>query len=413
MNPPADSDAFASTSSTGIEGTTTSSRRMFSSSIVWAVGGIASVSSSASFAYWSRMWLSWACRRPISSAVRPRRARWATCSTSLRDRPDMARMIARRAARRPGSEGSRSGSHRPGEEVPGALVARVVEELGRGAGLDEHPLVDEVDPIGGLPGEGHLVGHDDHRRALVGQLLHHLQDLADQRRVESRRRLVEEEDPRLHRERPGDRDPLLLAARQAPWVLVALLRQADFREVLLRRRDRIGPGDALDPDRRLDQVVDHVEMRKQVELLEDHLGTEPDLPDLLAVTGVARVERVGLDGQAVDLDRPDGRLLEKVDTAEQRALAGAGPADQADRLAGVDLERDTAEDVIRAVELLQVDGPDHRRCPGRGQVARRGERVVDGRRSDTRRPGHSRTSLSAIRFSSRSWKSEKKIVRPQ
>ena len=32
---------------------------MFSSSIVWAVGGMSSVSSSASFAYWSRMWLSW------------------------------------------------------------------------------------------------------------------------------------------------------------------------------------------------------------------------------------------------------------------------------------------------------------------------------------------------------------------
>ena len=36
---------------------------MFSSSIVWAVGGIASVSSSASFAYWSRMWFSWPSRQ--------------------------------------------------------------------------------------------------------------------------------------------------------------------------------------------------------------------------------------------------------------------------------------------------------------------------------------------------------------
>src|SRR5437879_9375262 len=241
MNPPADSDAFASTSSTGIDGATTSSRRMFSSSIVWAVGGIDSVSSSASLAYWSRMWLSWPRRRPISSAVRPRRARWATCSTSLRDRPDMARMIARRAARRPGRDRTRSGSHRAGEEVPRPRIAGVVEELGVGPGLDEHPVVDEVDPIGGLAGEGHLVGHDDHRRALVGQLLHDLQDLADQRRVESRRRLVEEEDLRLHRERPGDRDSLLLAARQAPRILVALLRPPDFREALLRRRDRVGP----------------------------------------------------------------------------------------------------------------------------------------------------------------------------
>ena len=40
-----------------------SSRRMFSSSIVWAVGAIASVSSSVSRAYWSRMWLSSPSRR--------------------------------------------------------------------------------------------------------------------------------------------------------------------------------------------------------------------------------------------------------------------------------------------------------------------------------------------------------------
>ena len=59
--------ALARTSSGDIDGPATSSRRMFSSSIVWAVGGIASVSSSASFAYWSRMWLSWPSRRASSS----------------------------------------------------------------------------------------------------------------------------------------------------------------------------------------------------------------------------------------------------------------------------------------------------------------------------------------------------------
>ena len=81
---PSRSGAFARTASTGRDGVATSSRRMFSSSIVWAVGGMSSVSSSASFAYWSRMWLSWPSRRVSSSSVSPSRARYATCSTSAR-----------------------------------------------------------------------------------------------------------------------------------------------------------------------------------------------------------------------------------------------------------------------------------------------------------------------------------------
>ena len=89
-------------------GATTSSRRMFSSSIVWAVGAMCSVSSWARTAYWSRMWLSWPSRRASSSSVRPRRARWATCSTSLRDSVAIGPMIADRPATgAPGGRASR------------------------------------------------------------------------------------------------------------------------------------------------------------------------------------------------------------------------------------------------------------------------------------------------------------------
>ena len=42
-------------------------------------------------AYWSRMWLSWPWSRASSSSVSPRRARWATCSTSERVSEAMAR----------------------------------------------------------------------------------------------------------------------------------------------------------------------------------------------------------------------------------------------------------------------------------------------------------------------------------
>ena len=78
----------------GSDGLATSSRRMFSSSIVWAVGAMWSVGTVARIAYWSRMWLSWPSSRSSSSSVRPSRARWATCSTSARDRVAMRPMIA-------------------------------------------------------------------------------------------------------------------------------------------------------------------------------------------------------------------------------------------------------------------------------------------------------------------------------
>jgi len=55
---PLRSGALDKASSVVSEGVTASSRRMFASSIVWAVGGMCSVSSAVRIAYWSRMWLS-------------------------------------------------------------------------------------------------------------------------------------------------------------------------------------------------------------------------------------------------------------------------------------------------------------------------------------------------------------------
>jgi hypothetical protein len=54
------------------------------------------------------------------------------------------------------------------------------------------------DAVGHLPREIHLVGDDEHRHAVLRELPHDLQDLADQFRIEGRCHLVEEHDPRLH-----------------------------------------------------------------------------------------------------------------------------------------------------------------------------------------------------------------------
>ena len=125
------------------------------------------------------------------------------------------------------------------QELARARHRRRLEDLLRRPLLDDAAVVEDDDPVGDPPGEVHLVGDDDHGHALVGQRLHDAQHLADRLGIERRGRLVEQHQRRLHRERAGDRDPLLLAARQRRRMLPGLVGQPDLRQQrprpLLRR----------------------------------------------------------------------------------------------------------------------------------------------------------------------------------
>ena len=57
-----------------------------------------------------------------------------------------------------------------------------------------------------------FVGYAEHGHAGGGQLAHGVEHFLDHLRVERRGRLVEQHDLRLHGERAGDGDPLLLTA---------------------------------------------------------------------------------------------------------------------------------------------------------------------------------------------------------
>src|SRR3990170_6712997 len=126
------------------------------------------------------------------------------------------------------------------EEALGALLLGGREEVFRGPFLHDLTLVHEHDPIGDLPGEAHLVADDHHRHPFVSERLHHIQDLLDHLRIERRGGLVEQHDLWFHAERPGDRDALLLAARELRRAGVGLVRDAHLLEqrsgALLRGR---------------------------------------------------------------------------------------------------------------------------------------------------------------------------------
>ena len=116
--------------------------------------------------------------------------------------------------------------HQP-EEALGALLAAGCRAPARAALLDDHAVVHEDDPVADVAGEAHLVGDDDHRHPLRGQLAHHVEHLLDQLGVERAGHLVEEHHVRVHRQRAGDRDPLLLAAGEPFGVLVELVGEPD------------------------------------------------------------------------------------------------------------------------------------------------------------------------------------------
>ena len=63
-----------------------------------------------------------------------------------------------------------------------------------------------------------------------GEVADDVQHLGDELGVERRGDLVEQQDARSHRQRPDDRDPLLLTARQPVRVLLGLLGEADAVE---------------------------------------------------------------------------------------------------------------------------------------------------------------------------------------
>src|SRR6266508_977357 len=135
------------------------------------------------------------------------------------------------------------------EEVLGPVVARVGEELLGRALLDDLPVGHEEHSVGRRAGEAHLVGHDDHGHALLGEVDHDVEDLLDHLRVERGGRLVEEHHLGVHREGARDRDALLLAAGELGGVLVHLLGDPDPLEQLLGALLSIGSLLATDLDR--------------------------------------------------------------------------------------------------------------------------------------------------------------------
>src|SRR5688572_10226803 len=77
-------------------------------------------------------------------------------------------------------------------------------------------------------------------------------------------------DLRFHREGPGDRGALLLAAGKVARIVVALVGDADLRQQLFGALDGVLLRQLQHMHRRLDHVLEDGHVRPQIEALEHH-----------------------------------------------------------------------------------------------------------------------------------------------
>jgi putative glutamine amidotransferase len=98
----------------------------------------------------------------------------------------------------------------PVEELARPGFAGLREDLLRQPLLEDAAAVEEAHAVRDVAREPHLVGGDQHRHATGGQLPDHVEHLRHQLRVQGGRHLVEQEEVRVHGQRPDDRHPLLL-----------------------------------------------------------------------------------------------------------------------------------------------------------------------------------------------------------
>ena len=174
-----------------------------------------------------------------------------------------------------------------------------------------------------------VVGDEDVGEAeLVLQVGEQVDDLRPDRDVEGGDRLVGDDQLRPQRQRPGDPDPLPLAAGELVREAVVVLGgEADPLEQLLHFAAQLGAaGFALQPQRLADDLADPLaRVERGVGVLEDHLHLAPQRPHL--------APREPGDLTALEADRARARLEQLQDRAARRRLAAARLADQAERLA--------------------------------------------------------------------------------
>ena len=291
-----------------------------------------------------------------------------TAGRAAHARPSARTRSASRSRRRRPSAGSswrRASRTRVTSSEVALGLARLDRPLGGQVDVDDlrdpaRPRGHDDDPRRQEDRLGDAVGHEHDGRPGPSPDAHQLgvHPLAGHL-VEGAERLVHEQQLRIERQRPGDRDALLHAARQLPRMPLGERLELDEAEQVG------GPAAAL-----VGRVAHDLE--RQLDVLGDrppvHQDRAPGRPS--RSRGPAGPAPAGLP---LIVDRAAGRLGQVADEPQQGRLAAAGRTDERDELALADRQVDRFErrhrGVARAEDLAD---------PGR---------LDDGRRRRRRRCG--------------------------
>ena len=140
-----------------------------------------------------------------------------------------------------------------------------VAGVGRVEGEPELAVRDQVGAVGEADRALRALLDEQHRHAAAADLGERLEDDVDDLRREAERGLVEEEQPRPGDERAGDRELLLLAARERPRVPAPELahdREQLVDRVDVGRRARSRRCRAASPSRRFSSTVRSPKIRR-------------------------------------------------------------------------------------------------------------------------------------------------------
>ena len=240
-----------------------------------------------------------------------------------------------------------------GEEPRGVRMARRCDHVRCRTALDHAARIHDADVVGEARDHRQIVRHPHEGRAgLIRQAAHLGEDLALDRDVERRGRLVGDDDGGAVQKGDGDRHALAHAAGELMRIGVEpLLRawNADLGESIARACPGDFPRDpAVRPHRRdhlRPDLEDRVERHHRV--LEDH--GDLSAADLAHGLALQAGEILAVEEHLAARDLA-GRLDQAEDRIAGHALAGAGLADESQDAAASDLEAD-------AVDGLQNAGP--------------------------------------------------------
>jgi hypothetical protein len=154
------------------------------------------------------------------------------------------------------------------------------EQLRGRAQLDDATVVHEHGRADDVCCEAHLVAHDQHRHAVARELSHDREHLAHELGIERRGRLVEQHDARAHRQRAGDRHPLLLPAGELFWIVAGVSFEPHPSQHLEAALLGSLPAHPFDHAQRLGDVAERRHVRPEIEVLEHHADGAAHLVDL-------------------------------------------------------------------------------------------------------------------------------------